>query len=471
MRQEFKILMIEDSESIRKSALELLGVYNDVKVAQDLAEGRKKLQSQTYEVVILDKFLPDGLGLDLLPEIKAESPSTVVIVLTSDDDFNSVRKCITAGADDYIVKSGNIIPDLLIRIPVAVSRAATDRRLVQLESQVKRAFRYELVGKSKAINELRASIHSQKGSKSPVLITGESGTGKEVIARRLNAIEEGKGRPFVAINCGAIPENLIESELFGHKKGAFTGAHVDQPGKFELADGGDLFLDEIGELPYAAQSKLLRVLQDQRFFRVGGNRMIEVSCRIIAATNQNLEELVRKKKFREDLYYRLNVVRFKTSPLRTRMEDIPDLVPMFLMQLGFPSMSLTERAYSKLSQHDWPGNVRELGNVLERGIISARNRKSTRIDHDDLSIDQPLDGVEAGDRRLLLALPNEPEEVSEKSYQEFMELAEREFLRRALALHDGSTTLTAASIGLSRTSMFRKVTQFGLAKKTQETVQ
>lgn len=279
----------------------MLGVYNDVSEADSLASARAVLQRETFDVVILDKGLPDGDGIELLTEIKASHPSTVVIVLTSDSDFSSVKHCIARGADDYVVKSENVVPDLLVRIPIAVSKAASTRKLANLEQLVKDAFKYEIVGKSPSTMDLRKTILSFKGSCAHVLITVESGTGKELIARRLNSIEEDRNRPFVAVNCGTIPANLLESELFGCKKGSFTGALHDKIGKFELAHNGDLFLDEIGELPLAAQVHLLRAIQQGEITRVGDSRVIRARCGIIAATNLNLLQMVREGRFLEDL--------------------------------------------------------------------------------------------------------------------------------------------------------------------------
>jgi two-component system nitrogen regulation response regulator NtrX len=467
MEQEFKILIIEDQESFRTTVMQLLGVYNEIQGAGTLAEARILLQKQSFDVVILDKTLPDGDGISLISEIKSDSPNTVTIVLTADGDFNTMKKCIRSGADDYVVKTSDIIPHLLVRIPIAASRKADERQISSLQLQIQKAFKYECVGRSKLMAELRLSIQGHRGSSSPVLITGESGSGKEVVARRLHAVEQVRNRPFVAINCGAIPETLIESELFGHKKGAFTGAISDQSGKFDAAHGGDIFLDEVGELSLQAQTKLLRVLQEKQFYRVGSSKPVEVSCRVIAATNQNLEDLVKKKKFREDLYYRLNVVRFRTPSLRSRIEDIPDLVQHFLVQNGLPNISVTDRAYEKLSKHDWPGNIRELGNVIERGTLSARKRNSIKIDHDDISIDRPLDAIDAGARRIEMALPMDDSDLSEKGFLEYMELAEREYLKRAISIQKGSVTDTAKAIGVSRSSLFRRISALGLSKKSQ----
>jgi DNA-binding NtrC family response regulator len=448
-------------DSFRGAVTQLLGVYNDVDEAIDLATARKALQSKVYDVVILDKGLPDGDGMSLISEIKTSTPNAVVIMLTSDSDFSSVKHCMSRGADDYVVKSENVVPDLLVRIPFAVSRAASNNKLESLKLQVKEAFKYEIVGKSEPTMKLRETILDLKDSRAHVLITGESGTGKELIARRLNAIEDDGTRPFVAINCGAIPENLIESELFGHKKGAFTDATQDRSGRFEIANNGDLFLDEIGELPLAAQVKLLRVIQEGEFTRVGDSRVIKVSCRIIAATNQNIEEMIKKNKFREDLYHRLNVIRIQTTPLAARMEDISDMAKLFVLQIGGPNYKINDRAIRALKDHDWPGNVRELRNALERAIISARRRKSDEIIFDDISIHIPINEANYRIRKIESVLPVKASDITPENFQEFMESAEKEYFRSALESVDGSVAEVANRVGMGRSTVFRRLKALG----------
>ena len=454
-------------DSFRGAVSQLLGVYNDVEEAKDLASARKALFTRNYDVVILDKGLPDGDGITLIPEIKNAMPNAVVIVLTSDSDFSSVKHCIARGADDYVIKSESIIPDLLVRIPVAVSKAATNRRLIHLEAQVKAAFKYEIVGKSKPTIELRETVMSLKGSQAHVLITGESGTGKELIARRINAVEDNGKRPFVAINCGAIPENLIESELFGHKKGSFTGAIQDRAGQFELADNGDLFLDEIGELPLSAQVKLLRVIQEGEFTRIGDGKVVKVNCRIIAATNQHVSDMVKNGKFREDLFYRLNVVRVTTSPLRARMEDIPDLAKLFTLQIGGSNYKISDQAIRALGNYDWPGNVRELRNAIERAVISARKRQATEIGFDDIALHPPSADATYRMRRIESALPVSPADLTPAKYREFMEAAEREYLNSAIEAADGSAVEVASRIGIGRSTIFKKLKSLGCGTENQ----
>ncbi len=467
MKSELKILLVEDSDTFRSEVVRFLGVYNEIDDVPDLKSARIALQKRGYGVVILDKGLPDGSGIDLIPEIKAQNPNAVIIVLTADNELSSVKKCILAGADDYVVKSENAISDLLVRIPFVVERSAERRQLDCLKEQVRAAFKYELIGKSASTAELRATVLGLRGSGSHVLITGESGTGKELVARRLNAIEDGRARPFVAINCSAIPENLIESDLFGHKKGAFTGATSDKPGKFELAHNGDLFLDEIAELPLAAQAKILRVIQDGQFFRVGGSAPVEVSCRIIAATNKDIENMVRTGEFREDLYYRLNVVRVKTTPLRMRAGDIADLASLFCLQIGGPSVKISDRSIQKLDQHPWPGNIRELRNVIERAVIRARQRRTDTIDLEDISIDQ-MQGTVSDFRKLEASLPADISELSEQGFREYMESAERLYLTKVMDLTNGNAVECGVRIGLARSTIFQKLYALGIPRRTYQ---
>jgi two-component system, NtrC family, nitrogen regulation response regulator GlnG len=463
MKSSFSILLVEDMESFRGAVSQLLGVYNDVYEAHDLASARQAIQKNNYDVVILDKGLPDGDGISLISEIKAANPNSVVIILTSDSDFSSVKHCIARGADDYVIKSENIVPDLLVRIPVAVSKAASSRRLETLEQQIKAAFKYEIIGKSPSTMDLRETILSLKSSGAHVLINGETGTGKELIARRLNAIEDDGKRPFVTVNCGAIPENLIESELFGHKKGSFTGATQDRAGFFELAHNGDIFLDEIGEMPLSSQVRLLRAIQEGEFTRVGDSKVIKVNCRVIAATNQRLEDLIAQGKFREDLFHRLNVVRICTTPLRQRMADVPDLATLFTLQIGGSNFKITDHALRALGDYDWPGNIRELRNCIERAVISARKRKSTELIFDDITIQVGPESHQFRLRKIEAGLPIHAGDLIPGKYQDFLRIAEREYLRSALEAVGGNVAELAARLGIGRSTVFRRINQLGCA--------
>lgn len=471
MKSELQILIVEDSDAFRESVTQLLGVYMDVSGAPDLATAKDILAAQTFDVVILDKRLPDGDGTSLIKGIKDDNPNTVVIVLTEDNEVNSGKRCIALGADDYVVKSQGGLADLLIRIPFVVERAADMRSLVSLKEQVRAAFKYEIIGNSASTAALREQILSLKGTMSNFLITGESGTGKELIARRIHALgAEGKERPFVVLNCAAIPENLIEEELFGHQKGTFTGAIADRPGKFELAHHGDIFLDEIGELPFDAQSKILRVIEDGTYFRVGGTKPIHTSCRIIAATNQNLETMVRQKKFRQDLFYRLSVIRIETTPLRERQVDLAALSRHFCRGFDGPGLQISERAIKKLEGHEWPGNIRELRNAIERAFIRVRHRTANGrlapkvIEAEDLSFDQ-VTGPAAEIRALEARLPATLDDVIKGSYKEFMHSAEKAFMISALEAANQNVAEVAARLEIPRSTLFKHLDRLGIDRR------
>ena len=467
MQEGLKILLIEDDVKFTASVVELVGVYNDVTAVNSMAAAREALASQTFNVVLLDLTLPDGHGLPLIREIKSDSCTTVVLVLTGDDQHNTLKKCLEAGADDYVVKSNRIVPDLLVRIPVAVSRGAKDRHAASLESQLNRIFKQELVGRSLAMAQLRESVSTFATADSAILITGESGTGKENIARRLHHIK-GSSRPFVAVNCGAIPENLIESHLFGHQKGSFTGAIQNANGYFAQAYGGDLFLDEIGELPLQAQAKLLRVLQDEVYFKVGGDHPIESKCRVIAATNVDLEELVAQKKFRKDLFYRLNILRIKTTPLRERPEDVPAIAQFIALKHCGQALTLSQGVLEALEKSDWPGNIRELENSILRAKHFAQRRKSKVIEAIDLIIDPPSD-ASVGLRQLESASPSEAALLSPGHFHDYLAMAEREYLRTALSLCGGQLEVVSQKLGIHRTTLFRKMKLLGLIPQTAPT--
>jgi len=465
-RHDLDILVVEDDAMFRDQVVKLLGVYNDVTEATSLSEARNHLRQKRFDVVLLDKQLPDGDGLALIPEVAQQSQQTAVIVITGDDNRSFVQKAIDAGASDYLVKSANPVPDLLVRIPKAISRKLLEMRSAAMAAKLKDVFRHEIVGSSAPIVELRSVVQSLKGTMTSILITGESGTGKELIARRLNAIEDQLGgRPFEAVNCGAIHENLIESELFGHVKGAFTGALQDKEGLFQQANGGDIFLDEVADLPMSAQVKLLRVLQEGEFSPVGSQKLVRVSVRVIAATNKPLEELVAQGKFREDLYFRLAVFPIKTVPLRERSEDIGDLVQFFLLRFADSRFKVSAEAMKHLQRQSWPGNIRELSNTIERALINAKRRNSTTIERADLQILASSQSV----KPTIPGLPKSREDVTPNGYQEFMLNMEREYLRHALTQFNNSVIEMAPNLGLSSSTLFRRTAGLGLRDETNPT--
>jgi len=365
------ILIVDDEKGILSA---LTGVLEDegytVETAETGREALKKIENDTPSIVLLDIWLPDIDGLEILREIRNSYKGITVIVMSGHGTIETAVKATKLGAYDYIEK-----PLSMERVILLVRHAVQQQRLELENVQLKGKFERweEIIGESPQMRALKERLRIIGASNSRVLVTGENGTGKELVARSIHRLSSRANRPFVAVNCAAIPDNLIESELFGHEKGAFTGAASVQRGKFEIADGGTLFLDEIGDMSLNTQAKVLRVLQEQEFQRVGGNRNIKVDVRVITATNKNLLEEIKKGNFREDLYYRINVIEISVPPLRERREDIPLLAEHFLEEIireqGLGQKILTPGAIEMLKRYDWPGNVRELRNLMERVAI------------------------------------------------------------------------------------------------------
>jgi DNA-binding NtrC family response regulator len=370
------ILLVEDKDSLRtmlRHALEAQGFA--VIEARDETEARAALRQSLPSVVLSDLRLPAGDGFGVLRAAKDADPELPVIVMTA---YGSIQDAVAAmkdGALDFLAKP--VDPDHLL---LMVERALAQRRLLSeynllKEEAAKRRGLPEIIGESAAIRQTMQSVQRAAASDTTVLLEGESGTGKELFARALHALSERAGGPFIAINCAAIPDALLEAELFGYEKGAFTGATQRKPGRFELAQRGTLFLDEVGELPIALQAKLLRAIEIKRFERLGGTATIQVDVRLVAATNRGLRQAVAARQFREDLYFRLSVFPVTIPPLRDRREDVPLLARHFVErtggELGRKALSLSDRALEVLCAHQWPGNVRELQNALERAVILA----------------------------------------------------------------------------------------------------
>jgi DNA-binding NtrC family response regulator len=450
---------VEDERDFRKQVVRSLLPFNEITEAVSLKDARQAIARSSFDVAILDKKLEDGEALELIPELRANHPNCAILILTghSDKAKTTATRYLDAGAHDYVEKSEDAVLELKIRIPAAVAMLALKRRSESLEQLLKTAFRHDIVGKSESTRRLRERILSLKGSNFPVLITGESGTGKEGVARMLNKIEENARRPLVIVNAGAIHENLIESELFGVKKGGYTGANSDRPGKFEIAHQGDLFLDEIGDLPLPAQVKLLRVIEHGEFYRVGDSVLRRVSVRLIAATNKDLEQLVREGKFREDLYYRINVIPIQTTPLRERREDIPDIARFVLTLAGEGRFTIDPSAFDAFAEYHWPGNVRELVNAVERATIEAKLRGSTCLQMSHFSF--------VTNRGRMVGrsnLPERSEDVSYAAMQDYVTQAERDYMARALTFFDGSVDRLAKHMGKSRSALFRRAGNVGL---------
>ena len=365
------ICVVDDEPSILNTLSSILeDEGHQVSIAKNGTEALKLIRSEPPDLVILDIWMPEIDGLETLKRIRQQFPRMMVIMMSGHGSVETAVKATKLGAYDYLEK-----PLDLEKVTILVRNALHQRKLeeenLNLRIQVER--HSELVGDSPAMETLRQQIAAAAPTHSRVLISGENGTGKELVARAIHLQSPRKSRPFVEVNCAAIPETLIETELFGHERGAFTGAVAQRRGKFDLADGGTLFLDEIADMSVATQAKVLRVLQEQQFTRVGGSKLIKVNVRVIAASNKDLRQEIEKGTFREDLFYRLNVLPIEVPPLRNRRQDVPALVRHFLRihaeEQGMKLKEITDGAIDVLARHDWPGNIRELRNQVERLMI------------------------------------------------------------------------------------------------------
>ncbi|MEA5115617.1 MAG: sigma-54 dependent transcriptional regulator [Geobacteraceae bacterium] len=454
-----KILVVDDEDSIRTS---LAGILEDegfrVMHANDGITALDVLRKDLPDLVLLDIWMPRIDGIETLRKIKELYPSLAVIMMSGHGTIETAVKSTKMGAYDFIEK-----PLSLEKLLVCVRNALGMMRLKD-ENDSLRVLAFgerQMTGSSPVMVKLKEQILLVAPSNASVLITGENGTGKELVARSIHFHSQRKEKPFVEINCAAIPEELIESELFGHEKGAFTGAVSQKKGKFDLADGGTLFLDEIGDMSLKTQAKVLRILQERKFERVGGNRTIEVDVRIIAATNKVLEEEIRAGAFREDLFYRLNVVPFTVPPLRERQEDIPLLAEHFLdtfsRREGIGHKVITHQAMEALKGYAWPGNVRELKNVVERLVIMTPGT-TVDINHLPESIISGELQSEAGAGRLDGVL-----ELS--TLREAREEFEKEFILQKLEENNWNISKTAEVIELERSNLYRKLKSYGIGVK------
>ncbi|MFQ5736406.1 MAG: sigma-54-dependent transcriptional regulator [Thermodesulfobacteriota bacterium] len=449
------ILIIDDEKEIREA---LAGVFGDegytVNICGSAEEALKRLESSSPDLVLLDIWLPGMDGVDALKRIKAKFPVLPVIMISGHANIETAVKTTKLGAYDFIEK-----PLSLDKVILTAAHALENRRLVEENTahRQKALARYEIIGASRTMAALKDDIKRVSPSNSWVLITGENGTGKEFVARNIHLLSNRSGKPFVEVNCAAIPEELIESELFGHEKGAFTSAVAQKKGKFDLADKGTIFLDEIGDMSLKTQAKILRILQEQSFERVGGTERIAVDVRVIAATNKDLKEQIVKGTFREDLYYRLNVIPFHVPPLRERGEDIPLFIDHFLQEFSRETarevLTIDAGAREVLVNYGWPGNVRELKNLIERLVIMT---PSNVITVDDLPI------------YLKAAAPSETggalnSNLLKVARREF----EREFILRKLKEHGGNIAKTAEAIGIERSHLYRKIRSYGIEHDSQ----
>jgi two-component system nitrogen regulation response regulator GlnG len=467
-----RILVADDESSIRfvlREALEDRG--HEVIEAEDGEEARRRLSAEPLDIAFLDIRMPGASGLDLLAEVVARgTEAPVVVIITAQNTFENAIEAMKRGAFDYLTK-----PFGLAQVHALVEKALRQRSLrsevAELRRRVGEVFRAgeALVGRSDAMVETFKTIGRVAASEAAVLIRGESGTGKELIARAIHYHSARREGPFVAVNMSAIPSELVEAELFGHERGAFTGATQARPGRFREAAGGTVLLDEIGDLSLPLQAKLLRVLQEREVTPLGGERSVAIDVRILAATHQNLEEAVRAGGFREDLYFRLNVVPIHVVPLRERREDIAVLVHHFVerfsRELGVRRRWPTEDALQALAAHDWPGNVRELENVLKRGLVLASGDVLT---DEDLELAARPEPGEAGDwaeqaRRELAGLLDAPEDAGTRPYWSFVNRLERTIIREALVRCGGNQIRAARRLGINRNTLRKKVQELGIA--------
>ncbi len=446
-----RIMVVDDEKNIREA---LGGVLTDegysVVSAPDAESALKALPGERPDVILLDIWLPGMDGMAALREIKTLDPEVQVIMISGHASIETAVEATKLGAYDFIEK-----PVSLDKVLLTVEHALAHRRLSSevRELREKALEKYEIIGETPVMKALKKDIQRAAPSNSWILITGENGTGKEFVAHNIHLLSTRSARPFVEVNCAAIPEELIESELFGHDKGAVTGAVSKKKGEFDMADRGTIFLDEIADMSMRTQAKVLRILQEQTFERVGGTELIRVDVRVIAATNKDLREEIKKGNFREDLYYRLNVIPFVVPPLRERAEDIPLLVEHFLGEAsaksGVEPLGVDEEVMRRLQEYRWPGNIRELKNLVERLVIMSPGPSITL---DDLPsyISGRAPSADHGDL------------FARSTLRDARSSFEKEFIKRKLKAFGGNIARTAEAIGIERSHLYRKIKSYGI---------
>ncbi len=448
-----KILIIDDEKYILdslKDALEDEGYF--VLTALSGYEGIKIIQTEHPDVVLLDIWLKDIDGIEVLKRVKDYDPDLPVIMISGHGTIETAVQCTKLNAYDFLEKPLN-----LEKVLITIKNTLEYKRIKEENKFLKKSILKDeiILGNSPPIKKLLELIDKIAPTDSWVLITGENGTGKELVAKLIHKKSKRRDKPFVDVNCAAIPEELIESELFGHEKGSFTGAIEQKKGKFDLAHQGTLFLDEIGDMSLKTQAKILRILQEQKFERVGGTEIIEVDVRVIAATNKNLEEEIKKGNFREDLYYRLNVVPIHVPPLRERKEDIPILANYFLNKFSYErdgkNRKLTDSAIEVLKNYHWPGNVRELKNLMERLVILVDKEI---IDEKDI-----LNHI-----KIQKTYTNGLDEILSKfsNLNDAVKYFEKIFIERKIKENNGNISKTAKEIGMTRRNLYRKLKNLGI---------
>jgi two-component system, NtrC family, nitrogen regulation response regulator NtrX len=447
-----RVLVVDDEQGIREALRQLLEYEEiEVRTASSGAEGLDVYGEFHPHLVLLDVKMAGMDGLETLSRLRALDPRAQVVMISGHGTIQTAVEATQLGAYDFLEKPLDT-DRILLTLRNAFGHVSLESENERLRSRAES--RYAIVGKSRAIREVLDIIDKVAPTPARVLITGENGSGKELVARGLHAGSPRAEKPFVEVNCAAIPSELIESELFGHMKGSFTGAFADRAGKFEQADGGTLFLDEVGDMSLSAQAKVLRALQEGVVTRIGASKPVQVDVRVIAATNKNIEEEIAAGRFREDLYYRLNVVPITVPPLRERREDIPLLVEHFTAELtrqsGPPAKTFTDAGLTALRQGEWAGNVRELRNAVERLLILA-----------------PGPAIDAGDVERLTRPPSDTavgDLVSCETFEEFKQEAEKAFLTRKLQENDWNVSETARKLAMPRSNLYKKIDKYGLQR-------
>jgi two-component system, NtrC family, response regulator AtoC len=454
-----KVIVLEDDQIVRKNLENCLRRRRyDVASVSTIAAAQECLAKDNFDVIFLDVRLPDGDGTDLLKVLQSRPQKPLAVVTTGFGSVESAVECMKNGAFDYLIK-----PFSNEQIEVTLRKAEEFTQILKVNQYLSRdneEIGQELLGQSAAMNDLRQLVRKVARTQATVLIQGESGTGKELVARGLYRESPRANAPFIKLNCAAIPENLIESEFFGHEKGAFTGAMNKREGRFELAHGGTILLDEISEISPTVQAKLLRVLQERELERVGGNRTIKVDVRVIATTNRNLEQSVEKKEFRQDLFFRLNVVPIHVPPLRERREDVPYLAEDFMRRFGRKHgvhiRGFSEEALQVLTSHLWPGNVRELQNVVERAVILSGESGVLELEHLGMAKPQPASspapmGVQA---------PSQPGSAGVEGNTPTLAEIEKRHILATLAHCRGNRTHAAKRLAVSIRTLRNKLHEY-----------
>ena len=446
---KIKVLLADDEQAFRETfSSVLMDEEFEVTAACDGLEAIDAIRKEPYDVVVLDIQMPGADGIKVLREIMSLRPDTRVIMVTAFGTVEMAVEAIKLGASEYVMKPV-IFDDLILKIHQQWKYRQLQQENVELKTQLEGQFGIDnIIGDAQSMKHVFETIYKVSGTRSNVMITGESGTGKEMVARAIHTTSPASSSRFVAINCGAIPEGLIESELFGHIKGSFTSAHSDKKGLFEAAENGTLFLDEIGHMPLSCQVKLLRAVEEKKIWPVGSTTPVDINLRLIAATNKNLLEEIKEGEFREDLYYRLNVVGIHLPPLRERREDIPKLVRHFMAkynsEMNKNCVTIDDEAMQVLINYEWKGNIRELQNVIERAVIFAEG-----------------DTIKASD----IGIFNDTEIKNEDKgldLHQAMKNYERQFIIQALNKCDGNKAHAARSLGVGLSSLYRKIDELNI---------